>query len=82
MQMETFKVGDRVSHRTLDYTGGSIIAIRSGRTVDVQWDKGTSAWDRWHDGIGRCHGVSYLRKRQPLILQYDPTQQGDTDDDI
>lgn len=55
----------------------------------IDWDEGNPIWTLIRSGENRAFindtvwGASVLRLvERPPTLQYDPTQQGDTDDDI
>lgn len=54
----------------------------------IDWDEGNPIWTHIRSGESRSFtvdtvwGASVLRFVRPSVLQYDPTQQGDTDDDI
>lgn len=86
-----FKVGDRVKHKRhtdcLDSLG-TIVQISVFGDYDrfwVRWDKGSKLQQK----ISRFSNLAGLNSHEKIYLNkveefmpYDPTQQGDTEDDI
>lgn len=86
--MKTFKVGDRVWHKlhpknagTITKVGGFNSVHDSSKWAHVGWDFGTVLFGAFGSG-GSTHPFSSLVLVASSELQYDPMQQGDTDEDI
>lgn len=86
--MMTFSKGDRVIYTPSTCGGvqrwrdsvGTIDKILSLGRIEITWDE-DSPFDKF-TSYGRRSGVHYQDNLKLLELQYDPTQQGDTDEDI
>jgi hypothetical protein len=81
--MTTFNPGDRVYHRAggLREGLGTVTRTLSDAITGVIWDEGT-VLGRMMGPLEREHGTLYLVLVEPAFSEYDPTQVGDTEDDI
>lgn len=85
--MKTFSVGDRVRYEYYNrpnhrWNGmiGTVTGFRGGN-VTVSWDKGSRLLDEYPDEDFFCHVPCNLTLLN-FELKYDPTQQGDKEEDI
>jgi len=86
----TFSIGDRVEYRYIPNQrnsgiiegNGSIGTVVNGGTgfADVRWDSNTY-WGKQYPNREPSHFAYNLVKITEFV-PYDPTQQGDTDEDI
>lgn len=85
-----FQIGNRVEHIQHEDRRGSIGTVVGGHgsRTSVVWDK-DSSMSKYFISVDMIasakdsidHGTVYLKLAQEF-MKYDPTQQGDNDDDI
>ena len=90
--MSGFRVGDKVRYCSKDNWDGSIGTLievdcqgYEGKVCKVAWESGRAYEYQEEIYLGRGYMYNYAKwmvLAEPEILKYDPTQQGDTDEDI
>lgn len=77
----TFNIGDRVRHNNTGKDAGIGTVVRSNdKQTVVDWDRGCRLFNIV--GSGAHHNTQFLTLFEPAFIEYDPTQMGDTEEDI